>query len=90
MEARVFDRQRLASRHVTVGPERALQDSVEGMRDLRLDQATLEARKGDRNARPGNDTSGAIWKFAQGVGPARNGAVSHSGGAAEVVSYAGL
>ena len=33
-------------------------------------------------------TSGAIWKYAQQVGPARDGAVTHPGGAAEVVCYA--
>ena len=33
-------------------------------------------------------TSGYLWKYAQQVGPAVNGAVTHPGGAAEKVSYA--
>ena len=49
-------------------------------------------RRGRRNGSRArtNYTSGAIWKYAQGVGPARNGAVTHPGGAAEVMSYADI
>jgi hypothetical protein len=32
----------------------------------------------------------SYWKYAQGVGPARQGAVTHPGGTAETVSYADL
>jgi len=32
--------------------------------------------------------SGAIWKYAQSVGPARFGGVTHPGAARESVSYA--
>lgn len=35
-------------------------------------------------------TSGHLWKYAQGVGPAASGAVTHPGGAHELESYADL
>jgi dihydroxy-acid dehydratase len=90
MEARVFDEKRLPSRHLTAGPEEAVPDVVRGALSVRLDAATLKARKRDRSAQPGTYTSGAIWNDAQGAGPARKGAATHFGGAAEVVSYADL
>ena len=65
-------------------------DAEAGTLSVRLDDATLAARKRAWKARPSTVTSGAIWKYAQGVGPARNGAVTHPGGAAELVSYADI
>jgi dihydroxy-acid dehydratase len=65
-------------------------DAEAGTLSVRLDDATLAARKKEWKARPATVTSGAIWKYAQGVGPARQGAVTHPGGAAELVSYADI
>ena len=33
-------------------------------------------------------TSGALWKYANEVGPARTGAVTHPGGSVEAACYA--
>jgi dihydroxy-acid dehydratase len=90
MEARVFDEKKLPRRRVTAGSEQAVPDAVRGTLSLRLDAATLEARKRDWSAQPDTYISGAIWNHAQGVGPVRKGAATHFGGAAEVVSYADL
>jgi dihydroxy-acid dehydratase len=35
-------------------------------------------------------TSGTLWKYAQTVGAAEKGAVTHPGGAVEVTAYADL
>jgi dihydroxy-acid dehydratase len=65
-------------------------DATTGTISVRLDDATLTARKKDWKPRSNAYTSGAIWKYAQQVGPARNGAVTHPGGAAETISYADI
>jgi dihydroxy-acid dehydratase len=65
-------------------------DAVSGTISVRLDDATLAARKKQWKPRPNSYTSGAIWKYAQGVGPARKGAVTHPGGAAETKTYADI
>ncbi len=61
-----------------------------GTLSVRLDDATLAARKKEWKPRPSTAKSGAIWKYAQGVGPAVNGAVTHPGGAAEMMTYADI
>jgi dihydroxy-acid dehydratase len=65
-------------------------DAEAGTIDVRLSEAELAARASAWSPRPTQYTSGAIWKFAQLVGPACRGAVTHPGGAAEVVCYADL
>ncbi|HMN87378.1 MAG TPA: dihydroxy-acid dehydratase, partial [Bauldia sp.] len=65
-------------------------DAVGGTLSVRLSDDELKARAADWKARPNDYRSGAIWKYAQGVGPARDGAVTHPGGAAEVKSYADM
>ncbi len=65
-------------------------DAVKGTIDLEVDQAELERRRTEWKARPTTYTSGAIWKFADQVGPARFGAVTHPGGKAEIVCYADI
>jgi dihydroxy-acid dehydratase len=47
-----------------------------------------EARRREWRPRETDYRSGAIWKYAQMVGSARDGAVTHPGGAAETVTYA--
>jgi len=65
-------------------------DAVAGTINVRLDDATLAARKKDWKPRENSYQSGAIWKYAHGVGPARKGAVTHPGAAAEVTTYADI
>ncbi|MDB5549664.1 MAG: ilvD, partial [Tardiphaga sp.] len=47
-------------------------------------------RKTKWQPRATNHTSGALWKYAQQVGPAVDGAVTHPGGAHEKHSYADI
>jgi len=63
-------------------------DAVAGTLSVRLSDEELAARKAKWARRQNDYRSGAIWKYAQGVGPARRGAVTHPGAAVEVVSYA--
>ncbi|MHA1157858.1 MAG: dihydroxy-acid dehydratase [Alphaproteobacteria bacterium] len=65
-------------------------DAEAGTLSVRLDEATLAARKAAWRPRETGYESGAIWKYAQTVGPARKGAVTHPGGAAETKSYADI
>jgi len=65
-------------------------DAIAGTLSVRLTDDELKARAAAWKARPNDYRSGAIWKYAQGVGPARYGAVTHPGGAAEVKSYADI
>jgi dihydroxy-acid dehydratase len=63
-------------------------DATAGTLNVRVSDAELAERRKGWAPRETKYTTGAIWKFAQGVGPARYGAVTHPGGAAEKVSYA--
>jgi len=65
-------------------------DAVNGTIDVNLSDEEFAKRKRDWKARPSDATSGYLWKYAQQVGPAVNGAVTHPGGAAEIQSYADL
>jgi dihydroxy-acid dehydratase len=65
-------------------------DAVEGTLSVQLGDEELEARKAKWQPRESKYRSGAVWKFAQQVGPARDGAVTHPGAKAEVISYADL
>jgi len=65
-------------------------DAVAGTLEVELSDEELEARRKEWQPRETDYRSGAIWKFGQGVGPARKGAVTHPGGGAETVSYADL
>jgi len=56
--------------------------------EARLSDEDWEARRRDWRPRETDYRSGAIWKYAQIVGSARDGAVTHPGGAAETVTYA--
>ena len=58
-------------------------DAVAGTIDVKLTDAELAERKKDWKPREVDFTSGYLWKYAQQVGPAVNGAVTHPGGAAE-------
>ena len=65
-------------------------DAVSGTIDVDLSDEELEARRAAWAPRETNFGSGAIWKYAQQVGPARGGAVTHPGGAAEKHTYADI
>lgn len=65
-------------------------DAVAGTLDVHVSDEELAARRGDWQPRETGYNSGAIWKFGEGVGSARKGAVTHPGASAEKVSYADL
>ncbi|HEX2843576.1 dihydroxy-acid dehydratase [Hyphomicrobium sp.] len=65
-------------------------DAEAGTLDLEVDAAELERRRKAWKVPPNAYQSGAIRKFADQVGPARYGAVTHAGGKAEVVCYADI
>jgi dihydroxy-acid dehydratase len=65
-------------------------DATAGTLSVRLDEKELAGRRKAWKARESTFGSGAIWKYAQQVGPARDGAVTHPGGAAEKHSYADI
>ena len=63
-------------------------DAVEGRLDAELSEAELAQRKESWRARENEHRSGELWKYAQLVGPAVDGAVTHPGAAAEIACYA--
>ena len=63
-------------------------DAEKGTLDVKLSDAELAERKAQWKPRETEATSGYLWKYAQQVGPAVNGAVTHPGGAAEKECYA--
>ena len=65
-------------------------DAVTGRLEVRLSDAELEERHRAWRPRRTDYQSGALWKFAQTVGSARDGAVTHPGGKAETHVYADI
>lgn len=65
-------------------------DAEAGTIELEVDAAVLDARRANWVPRATNYQSGAIWKFAQTVGPARLGAVTHPGAKAETHMFADI
>lgn len=65
-------------------------DAVNGTIEVALSDSELAARAKTWKARTTDYQSGAIWKYAQTVGPARDGAVTHPGGAKETHCYADI
>ncbi len=65
-------------------------DAAAGTLSVRLDEKELAARRKAWKPRETQFGSGALWKYAQQVGRARDGAVTHPGGAAERQSYADI
>ena len=65
-------------------------DADVGTLNVKLSDAELEKRKTKWQPRATNHTSGALWKYAQQVGPAVDGAVTHPGGAHEKQCYADI
>lgn len=65
-------------------------DAEAGTIELEVDEATLAARR-DAWAPRGHDyNAGALWRYAQNVGPAWQGAVTHPGATAETHVYADI
>src|ERR1700746_2587576 len=65
-------------------------DAQKGIVDVGLSDAELADRRRAWQARRSEFTSGYLWKYAQQVGSARYGALTHPGGAAETVCYADI
>src|SRR5690242_21611465 len=65
-------------------------DGERGTLDVKLSKAELDARAKEWKPRASEFTSGYLWKYAQQVGSARYGALTHPGGAAETVCYADI
>ena len=71
--------------------DRIVIDAEAGTIEVDLTEAELEARRKEwRGARETLYGSGALWKYAQLVGPACYGAVTHGGGSADRHSYPDL
>jgi dihydroxy-acid dehydratase len=65
-------------------------DANIGTLDVKLSDAELAERKLNWKPRESDYRSGALWKYAQQVGPAIGGAVTHPGGAQEKQCYADI
>ena len=63
-------------------------DAEKGTLDVELNEAELKKRAKEWKARPIAFKSGYLWKYANEVGPARTGAVTHPGAGVEVACYA--
>jgi len=62
-------------------------DAIKGTIDVALTDVEIAARKAAWKPRENDYQSGALWKFAQTVGNARLGAVTHPGAKKEKISY---
>jgi dihydroxy-acid dehydratase len=67
-----------------------LLDAVKGTMNVELSDEELAKRKAAWKPRENDSTSGTLWKYAQIVGPAEKGAVTHPGGKAEKKMYADI
>ena len=65
-------------------------DAVEGELSCNVDGNEFARRRKRWRPRPHGYNSGTLWKYAQQVGPAVKGAVTHPGGAAETKTYADI
>jgi dihydroxy-acid dehydratase len=65
-------------------------DAVAGMLDVALSEAELADRRRSWTARRNDYQSGSLWKYAQTVGDAEKGAITHPGARAETHIYADL
>ncbi len=63
-------------------------DAETGRLDLDVEEAELERRRSSFQPPKSIYQSGVLWKYAQEVGPARKGAVTHPGAQQEIVCYA--
>jgi len=63
-------------------------DADAGTIELLVPETELARRRAEWQPRPSHHPTGALWRYAQTVGPAIGGAVVHPGGSAEISSYA--
>ena len=70
--------------------DRIRMDAVAGTIEVLVSDAEMAERRAAWAPRGTDYNSGAIWKYAQTVGPAYLGAVTHPGGAAETHCYADI
>jgi dihydroxy-acid dehydratase len=70
--------------------DRIVIDAIAGTIDVALSEAELAARRAAWQPRRTDYQSGALWRYAQTVGPAYLGAVTHPGAAAETHTYADI
>jgi dihydroxy-acid dehydratase len=62
-------------------------DAIKGTIDVALSDSEVSSRKAAWRPRENDYQSGTLWKYAQTVGSARFGAVTHPGAKAEKISY---
>jgi dihydroxy-acid dehydratase len=65
-------------------------DAVNGTLNVKVSDDELAKRKKEWKPRENEAGSGYLWKYAQQVGPAVNGAVTHPGAAHETTCYADI
>ncbi|MCA8906794.1 MAG: dihydroxy-acid dehydratase, partial [Rhodospirillaceae bacterium] len=65
-------------------------DAAAGTIELEVPEDEMARRRAEWKPRPSDFQSGALWKYAQLVGDAEKGAVTHPGGAAETRCYADI
>ena len=65
-------------------------DADKGTLDVKLSKDELDRRGQGWKPRRPEFSSGYLWKYAEQVGPARGGAITHPGGAAENKCYADI
>ncbi|WP_298018548.1 dihydroxy-acid dehydratase [uncultured Parasphingopyxis sp.] len=65
-------------------------DAEAGTIDLDVDEDVLAERRRNWTARQNDYQSGTLWRYAQNVGPASKGAVTHPGAKAETHVYADI
>ena len=65
-------------------------DAIKGEINVNLSQSEIDKRKKEWKPRKTNHNSGTIWKYAQTVGPAYEGAVTQPGAKEETHTYADI
>jgi len=65
-------------------------DAVAGTLEVQLSDGELDTRRKDWKPRGHDFNSGALWRYAQTVGPAYLGALTHPGAKAETHTYADI
>ena len=65
-------------------------DAEAGIIDLEVSETELEKRRAAFSPKDNDYGSGALWRYAQNVGPAYKGAITHPGAKAEKHVYADI